>query len=180
MNTQKLGQTDQTIELCWEYLSVRCIWLDVLVMSCTHFRVNLHSIFAWISRNFLLETGRISISLTKCLSLYLQTKWLWVPVPLQSLKLRYRYCFKGRVLDIQANIKCEFTLKCVRDVIRTYSQMHPTDKYSQHSSCIWSIWPNGWVFVYELSGCWFESRCSHLNFRSRAGFEQGVPWHSSK
>ena len=23
---------------------------------------------------------------------------------------------------------------------------------------------NGWVFVYELSGCWFESRCSHLDY----------------
>ena len=37
---------------------------------------------------------------------------------------------------------------------------------------------NGWVFVYELSGCGFESSCSHLNFRFRACFEQGVPWHS--
>ena len=34
-----------------------------------------------------------------------------------------------------------------------------------------------WVFVYELSGCGFESRCSHLNFRYRACFEQGIPWH---
>ena len=40
------------------------------------------------------------------------------------------------------------------------------------------VWLNGWVFVYELSGCGFESRCSHLNFRFRACFEQGVPWHS--
>ena len=47
------------------------------------------------------------------------------------------------------------TLKCVRDMIRTYSQMHRRDKYSQHSSIIWLIWLNGWVFVYELSGCWF-------------------------
>ena len=36
------------------------------------------------------------------------------------------------------------------------------------------VWLNGWVFVYELSGCRFESRCSHLNFRFRACFEQGV------
>ena len=58
--------------------------------------------------------------------------------------------------------------------------MHRTDKYPQLSSIIWSVWPNGWVFVYELSGCGFESRCSHLNFRYRACFEQGVPWHSGK
>ena len=30
------------------------------------------------------------------------------------------------------------------------------------------------------SGCGFESRCSHLNFRYRACFEQGVTWHSGK
>ena len=39
-------------------------------------------------------------------------------------------------------------------------------------------WPLGWVFVYELSGSGFESGCSHLNFRFRACFKQGVPWHS--
>ena len=35
-----------------------------------------------------------------------------------------------------------------------------------------------WLLVYKLSGCGFESRCSHLNFRFRACFEQKVPWHS--
>ena len=40
------------------------------------------------------------------------------------------------------------------------------------------IWLNGWVFVYELSGCGFESRYCHLNFRYGACFKQGVPWHS--
>ena len=34
------------------------------------------------------------------------------------------------------------------------------------------------MFVYELSGCGFASSCSNLNFRFRACFEQGVPWHS--
>ena len=37
---------------------------------------------------------------------------------------------------------------------------------------------NGWVFVYEVSGCGFESGCCHLNFRFCICFEQGVPWHS--
>ena len=32
----------------------------VLVISHTHFRVNLHSVVAWISRNSLLKTGAIS------------------------------------------------------------------------------------------------------------------------
>ena len=34
------------------------------------------------------------------------------------------------------------------------------------------------MFVYKLSGCGFESRCSDLNFRYRVTFESGVPWHS--
>ena len=40
------------------------------------------------------------------------------------------------------------------------------------------VWPNGWVFVYQLSDSGFESSCSRLNFRFRACFEQRVPWHS--
>ena len=39
-------------------------------------------------------------------------------------------------------------------------------------------WLNGWVFVYELSGCGFESRCSHLIYKYYSCFEQGVSWHS--
>ena len=74
--------------------------------------------------------------------------------------------------------ECGFTLKRVRDMPRTYKQMHRTAKYSQHSWIIWPVWLNGWVFVYELSGCGFESSCSHLNFRFGACFEQGVSWHS--
>ena len=46
-------------------------------------------------------------------------------------------------LDIQATVECGFTLKRVRDMTRTYSQMHRTDKYSEHSSIIWPVWPNG-------------------------------------
>ena len=46
-------------------------------------------------------------------------------------------------LDIQATIECGFTHKRVDDMIRTYSQMHPTDKYSQHSSILWPVWLNG-------------------------------------
>ena len=44
------------------------------------------------------------------------------------------------------------------------SQMRCTDQYSQHSSIIWPVWLNDWVFVHELSGCGFHSRYSHLEF----------------
>ena len=45
------------IDLCSEFLSVECIWRYVLFMSRTHFRVNLHSIVAWMSRNSFLQAG---------------------------------------------------------------------------------------------------------------------------
>ena len=61
---------------------------------------------------------------------------------------------------------------------QTYSQMHGTNKHPQHSSVILQLCLNGRVFVYELSGCGFQSSCSHLNFRFCNCFEQGVPWHS--
>ena len=70
--------------------------------------------------------------------------------------------------------------KLVRDMIITYNQMHRTGKYSQHSSIIWSVWPNVWVFVCELSGCGFKSRCCYLNYRYGVCLEQGVPLHPGK
>ena len=60
--------------------------------------------------------------------------------------------------------------------IITYSEMHHIDNSSQHSSIIWPVWLNGWVFVCELCNCGFESRCSHLSFWFRAFFEEGVRW----
>ena len=84
------------------------------------------------------------------------------------------------MLRVWITIECGLTLKLARIVIKTYSQMHRTDKYAQHISIIWPVWLNGRVFVYELSGCGFESRCCHLNFRCGTCFEQGVPWHSGK
>ena len=66
-----------------------------------------------------------------------------------------------KFLDIQATVECRFTLKRVHDMIRTYSQMHRTHKYPQHSSIIWL---NCWVFVYELSVCGVESRCNAFAF----------------
>ena len=48
------------IELCCEYLYVQYIWLYVLIMSGTRFRVNPHLIIALLSRNSLLKADAIS------------------------------------------------------------------------------------------------------------------------
>ena len=85
-------------------------------MPRTRLRVNLHSTLA-------------------------RTKWLWVRVELQSSD--FAPVSSKEFLDIQATIECRFTLERVRDMIRTYSQMHRTEKYSQHSSIIWPVWLNG-------------------------------------
>ena len=69
-------------------------------------------------------------------------------------------------------------------MILAYSHTPPTNIYSQNSSIIWPVWLNCWVFVYELSGCGFESRCCHLNFRyspylearSLLTFKQTIEW----
>ena len=58
-----LAQTGQMIELCCEYLSVRCVWLYVLIILRTRIRVSVWA--TW-------------------LSVRLWTKWLWVRVQLQS------------------------------------------------------------------------------------------------
>ena len=34
------------------------------------------------------------------------------------------------------------------------------------------------MFIYELTGCGFETGCIYWNIRYRACFEQGVPWQS--
>ena len=81
-------------------------------------------------------------------------------------------------LDIQATIECVFTLKQVRDMTIRYSQMYRTDKYLQHSSIICPVWLNGCVFVYELSGCGFESCCSHMSLLVCA-FMDLLSWISS-
>ena len=62
---------------------------------------------------------------------------------------------------------------------RTYSQMHRTDKYSEHWLIIWPVWANGWVFVYELSGSGFKSSCSHLIMIPTCFQECSIYWMKS-
>ena len=70
------------------------------------------------------------------------------------LNFRSHLCFEQNAKDIY---RVPFTLKHAHDMITTCSQKHHADKYPQHSSVIWSVWLNGWVFVCELSGRGFES-----------------------
>ena len=58
---------------------------------------------------------------------------------------------------------------------------------AQRRSHIWSLSDNNEIRTLNhlarkrtLSGCGFESRCCHLNFRYGTWVEQGFPWHSGK
>ena len=58
------------------------------------------------------------------------------------------------------------------------TQNHLVRKRTFNHLAIRPVWPNGWVFVYEVSGSGFESSCNNLIIRFRACFEQGLPWHA--
>ena len=53
------------IELCYKYFYVQFIWLYVLTMSRTSFRVSPHCIVTRMSKNYLFKTGSKSI---ECMS----------------------------------------------------------------------------------------------------------------
>ena len=77
------------------------------------------------------------------------------------LNFRFRICFEQGVPWHSGNHRVWIHSETRTWHDRTYSQMHRTDKYSEHSSIICPVWPNGWVFFYELSGSGFEFSCSH-------------------
>ena len=56
-NTQSFGKTGQKIDLCSQYLSVLYMWLFVISILRTRFRVNPDSVVAWMAKNSLLEEG---------------------------------------------------------------------------------------------------------------------------
>ena len=75
-----------------------------------------------------------------------------------------------KLLQICVSCRKNFLLQMIRG--------DPIFLSRSFSLAFWPVWLNGWVFIYKLSGCEFESRHSHLKLRYHACFEQGVPWHS--
>ena len=146
------------IEMCSKCLFVRCIWLFVCSFHVTYAFQSASTLYSCLNVKELFAQSRLEIwSLSDCNWTRTQNHL----VPWHSGD--YRVWIHSETL---------------RDMTRTYSQMHRTNNYSEQSSIIWPVWTNGWVFFYELNGSGFEYSCIHLNFRFRACFEQGVPWHS--
>ena len=137
------------IELCYEYLFVRCIWLYVIVMSRTRFRVNPHSLLCLNvkelvarSRHHIWSFSDSNVISThshlvrKRTAIYpnwpdaLRTKWLWVRITLLSLKFQIWNLLRAKsFLTFRQTIECGFTLKLVRDMIITYSQVQYMRNY---------------------------------------------------
>ena len=133
-------------ELCCEFWPVRCIWLHVIIMSRTSFRVNLHSIVCLNAKELLARSRR----------------HIWILS--NSNEIRSNNLLRSRSSSrFRQTIEWGFTLTLVRDIITTCSQMHRTDQNSQHSSVIWPVWLNPWVFGYKVSGCGLKCRFCHLD-----------------
>ena len=69
--------------------------------------------------------------------------WLYVIIMSYAWKFLEQGVRARSSLTFRQTIERRFTLKLVRDVRITYSQMHHTDKYSQHNSIIWPVSLNG-------------------------------------
>ena len=79
-----------------------------------------------------------------------------------KLSIRYRKGKTKCILQWDSNSQPECCKWTLEHLAKMTKWLISTDKYSQHSSIIWSVWLNCWMFVYELSGCGFQSRCCHL------------------
>ena len=60
------------------------------------------------------------------------------------------YMTNAKKIQIALAMKLELTQASYRE-------------YYKNNLYTWPVWLNGSVFVYELSGCGFESSCSHSN-----------------
>ena len=70
----------------------------------------------------------------------------------------------GAISEWQLNDLASLAKCYIVYMLITYSQMYHTDKFSEHSWIIWSVWLNGSVFAYELCGCKFDTRCCQISF----------------
>ena len=141
MNTQPFSQTGQMIELCCEYLSVWCIWLYVIIVSHTSFRVNLHSIVCLNVKELLAQSQQHIWSLSDSSGIWMHNQIVHKQTPnhlydafgymllscyywiqFMSLKLEIWCLLQARSsLTFRQTIECRFTLKLVCDMVITYS-----------------------------------------------------------
>ena len=102
--------------------------ISMVTLSC-YFFLN-SQIYKWLTYCLVLNKHSTMLNVTglsfaKWLSVRLRTKWLWVRVPLQSLKPQILHLFWAGVPwhSGKYRVWIGFSLKCVRDMIKTYRTM---------------------------------------------------------
>ena len=122
------------LSLCCEYFSARCIWLYVLVMSHMHCRMHPYSNSCLNVKERLIQSRCKTWSLNDYNWSHLnfmpaQSKCkTWSLSDCNWSHLNFTAALSKEFFDTQATIECEYSLKCVCDMTRTYSQMNHTDK----------------------------------------------------
>ena len=132
-----------------------CIWLYLIIMSCTSFRVNPHSVVYLNVKQLLARSRRYIWSLND-----------------SSESQTHNHLVRKRTFNHLG--KLAKWLSCVLS-----SYLYGAFD-CMLSSCHVIIMYVIIMFAYELSGCRFEFRCYHKNSRYGACFEQGIPWPSGK
>ena len=110
---------------------------------------------------------------------------LWSPTSFQYVKVLFHSYTSFQLLEsfaycvpLNTSLRSKFSQNCFLDyililyerfILQLDSNPEPLSKQKLNHLCQFGQ-------MIECSG--FESSCSHLNFRFRAYFEQGVPWHS--
>ena len=102
-----------------DVLQNRCSYLKISQCDSNVIRNHNHLVRKW-TLNYLAKLA----GLAKWLSVRLRTKWLWVRITLLSLKLQIWRLLRARSsLTFRQTIERGFTLKLVRDMIITYSEI---------------------------------------------------------
>ena len=122
---------------------MRCVFVISEFLYC--------QIHNWIK---LLPSFFIIIIIISLCKIHIQTH-IHTHIHYASSKQRFS-CHSG-------NYRLKTHSKHVCDMTKINSRLYFPDKYLQHDSIIWPVFLND----YKLSGCWLESRCSHLITISR-------------
>ena len=141
-------------ELCCEYLSVRCIWLHVLVMSRTRYRVNSHCLNV---KELLARSRCEAWSLSDCNWTRTHNHLAHNRTPNHLAKPAkwpkwFRACFEQRVPWHSGNYRV-----WIHSITRTW-----LDKNIQS---IWILISWTWWVCWDLNNIHREKRQKHLNIR---------------
>ena len=101
-------------------------------------------------------------TLPKWLSVCLQAMWFWVRVYMQSFKIKISCILWARGSSTFRQLKSVDSRWSVCVIGQEHTVKDTLHISTQKSSIFWPFWPNGCVFVDELSDSGSESSSSNL------------------